>query len=576
MKKTKQKIINNKKHYFRMLVLLIIHFLYFINQTNAQDSSKNKIKLSGSINAFADWYSVSGIEARQIPFMYRVTGNPTISYGDFRLPIDFSYGNLENKFRQPFNKLGASPEWKWAKIHLGYRNIKFSEFTLNNHTFLGVGFEANPAFFRFGFVQGRFQKAVKIDTLASFFQVPAFQRNGYVAKFGVGKKDNFIDFILLRVQDDLNSLNENEAGFLNPSENAILSINSKLNFFDRLYLSGEFAGSLLTSDLRSDTLLYDLVIQNRFLENTANEIRKLIEPRYSTSFHFAAKADAEWRSKKFRIGLNYRRISPGYQTMGRFFFRNDVESLSGKIKFALLKNKIRINARGGLERNNIYNQRSKTSNRKVGSLNLFFIPNNNFSLNANYSNFQNVQEISTSLSVDTLELRRISQNAYLMLRYSKRGKKWNQIFSSRLGFQALNDGGNTSNSDFYKTNAYQFYLQYQFNYKKINGGIAPNFTFLKYENFFRPYTQFRFGLNLNKRFYQNKLRLFLSNNFILSNYESNSKDKTFNFNFRTSYQFHKKQRLGFRFMYFLHRSNDFTPPSNFNETRASLYYSYQL
>jgi len=37
-----------------------------------------------------------------------------------------------------------SPYYKWITIHVGYRNINYSQFTLAGHTILGAGIELHP------------------------------------------------------------------------------------------------------------------------------------------------------------------------------------------------------------------------------------------------------------------------------------------------------------------------------------------------------------------------------------------------------------------------------------------------
>ena len=85
-----------------------------------------------------------------------------------------------------------SPYYKWITIHAGYRNINYSQFTLAGHTFLGAGVELHPGIFRFGFISGRFNRAIKADTSLKSFQPYTYSNRGIAAKIGLGKGVNFL------------------------------------------------------------------------------------------------------------------------------------------------------------------------------------------------------------------------------------------------------------------------------------------------------------------------------------------------------------------------------------------------
>ena len=122
---------------------------------------QSPIKVSGGLNAYAGFYTASGIAARNQPTPFGLSGAVTVSLpGGISLPFSAVLGNQGTSFRQPFNQFGVSPTYKWATVHAGYRNVSFSPFTLAGHTFLGGGVELNPGKLRLGAVYGRFNKAI--------------------------------------------------------------------------------------------------------------------------------------------------------------------------------------------------------------------------------------------------------------------------------------------------------------------------------------------------------------------------------------------------------------------------------
>ena len=191
------------------LLLLLISFHAF-----AQDLthfSQNKTSFSGSISTTGNYYNAVGMEARRVPFSGVITGSFNLNLKGFNMPFSFSYSNQNKDFRQPFNQFGLSPKYKWATLHLGYRNINFSKYVLGGHTVFGAGVELNPGKFRFGFVYGRLKRAtnqaVNIykpvnDTLMDF------SRKMMSLKIGFGTRKSFIDLNFLRAYDDSTSVDD--------------------------------------------------------------------------------------------------------------------------------------------------------------------------------------------------------------------------------------------------------------------------------------------------------------------------------------------------------------------------------
>ena len=95
---------------------------------------------------------------KSAPFVYYISGTLNTSAFGISFPVSYTFSKNNSDFSNPFYRLGASPEYRWAKAHIGYRSISFSKFTLSGHNFLGGGLELNPGIFRFGAVYGRFAK----------------------------------------------------------------------------------------------------------------------------------------------------------------------------------------------------------------------------------------------------------------------------------------------------------------------------------------------------------------------------------------------------------------------------------
>src|SRR5690606_33606289 len=127
--------------------------------------------------------------ARQQPLGYSLSGTLNLSLYGWSLPFSVAISRQGSTFSQPFTRFGVSPEYKWVKLHAGHRNMRFSEFTLNNTTFLGGGMELRPKAFRFSAMYGMLQPAQRADE--NRYGVAQYKRMGYGALLGLGKKNTF-------------------------------------------------------------------------------------------------------------------------------------------------------------------------------------------------------------------------------------------------------------------------------------------------------------------------------------------------------------------------------------------------
>ena len=101
--------------------------------------SQKPISIRRSLSAGLTYYHGDGIANRRQPFSWYLSGAPVITVYGVVMPFSLVVREQESRFSQPFNQYGVSPYYKWAKLHLGYRNIRFSNHTLGGANFLGAG-----------------------------------------------------------------------------------------------------------------------------------------------------------------------------------------------------------------------------------------------------------------------------------------------------------------------------------------------------------------------------------------------------------------------------------------------------
>jgi hypothetical protein len=308
----------------RLLFLICLSSLFVI--TKAQDVEQlikqKPFVINGTLGLGFGTYNSSGIPARQRSFSYLFNGAPTISLYGVSFPFSVVVSDQQRGFTQPFNQYGISPTYKWITLHAGWQSIQWSQYTLAGYNFLGGGLELNPGKLRFGFIYGRFNKAIEEDPLliTSFSQTPAYKRTGFSTKLGWGTERNHVDITMVKAKDQVGSLKNIPSSFnLTPSENLVFGIASKFSFLKHFVFDVDASGSLYTRNLLADT------VKNLKLEKV-DFIKDLITLNASTQLLTAGHTSLGYQGKNYNVLIKYKRIDPDYKSMGAYYFENDVQN----------------------------------------------------------------------------------------------------------------------------------------------------------------------------------------------------------------------------------------------------------
>ncbi|MEZ5031267.1 MAG: hypothetical protein R2787_07690 [Saprospiraceae bacterium] len=352
---------------------LLVFFLVcgFVSTWAQDESSKAPISLTGGLHLGGQLYTVSGIPARSVSPLWNLSGSATLSLYSIQAPFSFTIGRQGRQTNVPsFSQFGISPTWKGMTLHAGNRSMRLSSYTLAGHPFLGVGIEGAAGEFRFAAMYGRLRRAreyVQDDPVA---YPPVLQRKGYAIKMGVGTERTFIDLIYFHAADDTR-IQAIPDSILTAAENTVVSLNSRLAMSKSFSLFAEAAISLYTRDVRSIPVTDEFPLGSE----------RLFTPRWSSRANYATRAGMELRLRTFGIKGMWERVMPEFQTMGAFFFANDIDNITLSPTLRLWSSKIMINGTFGLQRNNLLDNRTETTTRFIGRGNILIRPNNRFSLN---------------------------------------------------------------------------------------------------------------------------------------------------------------------------------------------------
>jgi len=370
---------------------------------------------------------------------YTLQASPVITLYGVSFPMYFLMASQSKSFSTPFNRYGLSPYYKWVKLHLGWRTLNFSQFTLNGQQILGAGAELTPGKFRLAFMYGKFNKG--LTNISQFNNLnnntQAYKRKGWAAKIGYGGPNTYLEFSYLQAADDSTSLPEDiHPSDLNikPKSNKVLGIKTQIRISHHLYLNVEGAASLITRDATADTIA-DL---------PSNTILQKFAPQISSYLPSALEARLRYNFRKGNIYLKYHRIDPGFQSMGAFYMQTDIEQASLGLNMSFFQNKLNVRSDIGLQRNNLAHIAVFDSKRTIGSTGVSINPTQNFGLDINYTNYGISQQIVPELQnpadiihYDSILISQINQSFSLSPHLTFNSKSLQHTISLSLSLQSL-------------------------------------------------------------------------------------------------------------------------------------------
>jgi hypothetical protein len=373
--------------------------------------------ISGSFGANFRSYQAWGVNDRQTPLSTTIFANATVRSYQITIPFSLLINNLDvashpftrayfdgflTNQRNRLSRFGMSPYYKWVKLHAGHRYMNFSEFTLNNHNFLGGGVELTPGKWRFAAMAGRLARAEPINLSLNRPNVPVYERNGWGMKIGYGTQGNFIDFIVFKAQEDPNSISRlrDSNSIVLPSENLVFGLKMQKKLLRGLRFEFDGAYSAFTRNNEDPT-----TNARSFLYENG-----LFRQRSSTIYRGALNTGLRYQLKKYTLGFEYRRVEPGYRSLGTYFFNDDFENYTLQFSGSALRRKLQFSSSVGWQENNLDGSKPATFRRWIGSANLGYqIPNWFFNLDV--SNFSSRVDYLLNPDADSLNVIVVTREA---------------------------------------------------------------------------------------------------------------------------------------------------------------------
>lgn len=521
--------------------------------------------MSGTIGASGLFYNMSGADARSKPFSYLFSGNLNFSIYGVAVPLSFVYSEQDRSFRQPFNQFGLSPKYKWITVHLGYRNMDYSSFAFSGQTILGAGVDLSPGKLRFGFMYGRFNRAVGFNQSGIAPSIPAFDRKGWTTRIGYGTQQQFVDLVLVRAQDDPKSIPTDSVNTLYAAANMVVGLNSKVKISKTLSFEGEGAMSIYTENLNT----YPIEGTGAFAINSAKGV---IDVNSSTSAKTALRAQLQYKKKYFGTRLLYRRIDPSYKSMGTYYLNQDCQQISIEPSISLFKQKLMLKLSSGFQNDNLDNAKKRTTIKLINSLFASFTPSAHFAIDGNYANFQYNQQSGAQPLIDSTKTYQTNENLTISPRIIFAGEKKSHIFNLSYNFMRLIDN-NKFTQDINEYVIHNLMAGYNLSLNELKLNFSSGFSYTGMINKLTTVNLYGISVGINKTLLKNTLSLSLP--FTLQ--RNNSKASSawiLTTSIGVNYKLKKHHNFSFNYNFIGNYSDNPQTSPTFKEYKGALQYIF--
>jgi hypothetical protein len=538
-----------------------------------QYNKDNLLKINGGVSANAVFYS--GDNASLTPFTWILSGNLNLNFfSRFNLPFSFNLNNLGGDYTYPTmpNRLSLHPSYKWVAGHIGDVSMAFSPYTLNGHQFTGAGVDLTPENLpvKISAMYGRLLKATEYNP-EERLNIPAYKRMGYGAKALYDKNNISFGMTLFSARDNANSLKIIPDSLnITPQKNIAVSWEAGIKIIKNLTLSAEYGISLLTRDVRTSS-------------NPRPEVPALTDYTPSSTYH-ALRASLNYQLGKNTFGFGYERVDPDYQSLGAYYFTNDLQNFTLNYARPFFADKLVLAANAGLQHDNLNNNKSKNTQQLVGAVNLNYNPNDRFNASASYSNFQTytniksqfdyINEITDYDNLDTLDFTQLSQNANLSVNWTlnkDESKKHNLNFN--LNYQEAADKYGEIISTGAVSRFYNLATNYGLYFIPVNLQVNTSINITYNTAGFNNMLTYGPSLSASTKLFNQKLTTGLSVAYNISTDTGEWQNSIFNLRWNVTYLILKKHNLS---LVLINQNRNMRSRNAMNDLTSTFSYMYNF
>jgi len=354
-----------QRGYLISLIFLCLFFKSAICQKINEIDFKARPEFTGGFNSNINLLKRSG---QDLGYFYRFAFNFNVKIWDIiNIPFAFSYAGSQYDFStvRVNRQFGLSPSYKSITLHLGYRTMNISEFTLNSTQFIGAGIHYASESFP---VEVKMMKGELILPLVTFDpafpidQIGSNKRNAFAIDIGLKLKNGKTNLSVFKSEDykkggELVDSLENKP----LEENLVVELSNQTDLSDLVNIDIRFAHSLMTLDKESKLSFYDDY-------SFYNNLGSLFEVNGTSYFSNAFVGALNFNISGNTVGLRYRKIDPYFRSHGAGFLNNDIEDIMIINSLHFFQNKLSIKSSFGRKQDDIKKENSSyTRNISYGS-----------------------------------------------------------------------------------------------------------------------------------------------------------------------------------------------------------------
>jgi hypothetical protein len=435
-------------------------------------SLKKGVKLNGGIGLNNQLYTGNNPANRRQSYALFLTGNLDVNLFGLPLPFTFAYSNTGKSYTQPFNSFQLAPKYKWAQAYLGTVSMSFSEYTLAGHSFDGVGVELTPGRWTISAAYGRFLKAVAYDELSLNADQVSYRRMGGAFRLGYTGDTYAVEASVFGAKDDPSSLTYIPPEvLLLPQDNYAVGVKVRKTFFKHFLVDVEYNFSVL-GGAPTDSV-----------EQTKNFFSGLLPSGTRQRNFDAFAASMGYQAPVWGLLFGYKRVAPGYTTLGAYYMVEDLESFILQPSLRLWKNKVQLTASLGVEYNNLNGTRNSDDLRIVASPSLTVALSERWTCNASYSNFTSYTttrpqvDPSFSDALDTLNFYQVNQSINAGTTYAFGSEEKRQQFTANFSCQFANSESKSDTVVAQHSSFINAMVSYSISIKEWEANLSAGFSF---------------------------------------------------------------------------------------------------
>lgn len=546
--------------------MVILTMLYFSLKSKAQDIESFKdaklLKASGGVALNTMYTQSTDTTNKRDPFFWQFQANLNLNIlGIIDAPFSLVLNSQKSTVNQPAlpTQFGISPKYKAVTAHLGYRSLRFSDYTLGGLMFLGIGVEVAPEnhWLSGAVMYGRFSQALQPVLGVGLGK---FERRGYGLKLRAGDDKKHITLVGFRAKDDPTSISDPSllSEDLPPQENVVWAVMGSRQF-GKLTVDAEYTTSAITRDSRNQD-----VVLNDF--SYYNNLGRLFTPNATTSIRSAFVLKNTLALSNYNLNFMYKRVAPDFASLGATSLNDDLEEISGGVSFQLLDGNISIDTNAGVQRNNLDQKSAEGLRKLISSFNIFWLATDRLNFNANYSNFNSNTVRTANILSDTLEFFQVTNNAALTTTYQITSNNPQSIVLN-ANYQEAFDSENNANDGVNANLAYSISIPAS----KISGSLSYNYNVLASNGMVVVTT----GPTLSVAKPIKDFNLSLALSSLSSQVDNTPQNAITNVNFATRYTWKKKHGFAMTYM-MLNRASKIENIASVAENRVNFNYSYRF